>query len=160
MKLFLTIFCSLFFTILLAQKRYDCILILKHEIGENVTRIKGKLKIVNDSSLAILVNEKMKMIDWNLIQTIRFRKRHGYMRTVIPLCFIASASLVVVVSLYTSITPSHEWVVPFITGVVFVNLLTYIGTPIYFLTRDHNFKISNHQDFLKLQTIASKYIRK
>ncbi len=168
MKTFFTIFFILISSILLAQKKYDCIVILRHEEGEEIARIRGKLEIVNDSSLTLLVKDKIKVIDWDLIQTVRFRKHNGFMRTAFSTVVGISLAEVIVSTISNNSTNGQHScgcliVSPppklfLMTIALFFN--SFIAVPIYFITRDHNYSIVNFQDFQKLKSLSEKYISK
>lgn len=139
------IFISVF---LLAQKKYDCLVITKNLNGEDSTRFLGRLKVASDSTLTLLVKKQETILNWNEIRVVKFRVHNGFMRTFVPISFITYSAI--------SIT------VPF-AALIFPAVIVYTlfpGMPIYYLVRNHKYIINSYDDFLQMKHSSSKYIIK
>ena len=139
------IFVSIF---LLAQKKYDCLVITKNMNGEDSTKFLGRLKVASDSTLTLLVKKHDTIFNWNEIRVVKFRVHNGFMRTVVPISLITYSVI--------SIT------IPF-GALIFPAVIVYTlfpGMPIYYLARNHKYIIGSYDDFLKMKHSSSKYIIK
>ena len=135
-------------TCLAAQKKYDCIVFLKTISGDDSARLVGKMKWIEDSSVTIIYRKQEMIINWKNIQGISFRKHDGFMRTVLPIALLTSSLCL--------IDPFGGWLL----APIAFSYTMILGIPIYFISRNHEYGISNYHDFQLLQSVASKYISK
>jgi hypothetical protein len=148
----------------MAQKKYDCIVFLKDKDRAKNTRIVGRMTAIEDSSFTLLTKKEELTFNWNNVSVVKFRMHNGYMRSVLPIIFGTSAAFGLIAYIGT---PANDHSAFFdknaIGPVIFV--VTSISniffcTPIYFIARNHKFRIHSYNDFLKLKQSSSKYIFK
>jgi len=164
MKIFITLTTIFFSSFLHAQKNYDCVVYTKNiENNLNKHRFVGQLTWIKDSSIGILISQKDTLFNWDELQTVKFRKHNGYIRTAIPAFLITSAAVAAVAYATTPehtssfLITSRDDAASFAFVGAFISCLSY-GTPIYFVARNRVYKIKNYQDFKKLKSAASKFI--
>jgi hypothetical protein len=150
---------------LIAQKRYDCVIILNPFNGEEPERFLGSLKIVNDSSVTLLSNKNTIELKWDDIKTIKFRNHNGFSRTVLPLSILTAATAITIILNTGPGRPSGGFItlepiiIPLAT-ILYSVVTIPVGMIIYTLFRNHIYAINSYDDFIKLKQSSVKYISK
>lgn len=133
---------------LIAQKKYNCILISKNIHEYDSKKFIGRLKLISDSALVLTLHKKDTSFNWADLKLVKFRKNNGFMRTIFPIPVIAG-------TLYTIIVPFGIISIP-----VALSYTCIFGMPVYLIIRNHKFEINNYQDYKLLQSASGKYISK
>lgn len=161
MKTLLTaafIFVSSF---LIAQKKYDCIVLTKGNDNMFQHRFVGYLKFVGDSTIHFISKEEDTLFNWNSLQAVKFRLHNGFTRIALPIASgIGVLGASIVITSNTGI--GRAFAVAFfpVVAILFSFNSLYVITPAYFVFRNKEFKINSYDDFKKLKQVSAKYILK
>lgn len=161
MKTLLTAAFIFISSILLAQKKYDCVVISKNYYGEDSTRFVGSLKFVSDSSIVIFSKEQIIEFNWKQLKAVNFRKHDGFTRTALP---IAVSSGVLGASIVIASNTGMGKLFAIIFAPIIAKSITFyslfIITPTYFIFRNKAFYINTYDAFLNFKQSSAKYILK